>query len=97
MKFWVRDKVAVYMGIDRFVGHVVRVQERILHVQPVDRPHEVQVAPQQCRRLIKKKRREVWVSEEFLKEWKTLADCPHIKPDGDFSFIGYVKFREVKD
>lgn len=84
MKFWVRDKVAVYMGIDRFVGHVVRVQERILHVQPVDRPHEVQVAPQQCRRLIKKKRREIWVNLELM----------------EFSIVqtkGWIRFREVKD
>lgn len=84
MKFWVRDKVAVYMGIDRFVGHVVRVQERILHVQPVDRPHEVQVAPQQCRRLVKKKRREIWVNLELM----------------EFSIVqtkGWIRFREVKE
>lgn len=94
MKFWVRDKVAVYMGVERIVGHIVRVQERVIHVQPVDKANELQVSPKQCRRLIKKKRREIWVSKSDL---SCLSGKFYLTSPGVYEQNDFIKFREVKE
>lgn len=67
MKFQVGDKVAAYLGSKKYVGMVNHIDDR-------REPHMVVVEtetdtlsfhPKQCRRLVKKKRREIWVDPDF--------------------------------
>ena len=57
MKFKVGDRVAVYnIGNSRFCGTITHIDAD--HALRVD---NVYYSPKQCRRLILKKRREIWV------------------------------------
>ncbi|HMX99892.1 MAG TPA: hypothetical protein PK473_03180 [Nitrosomonas sp.] len=101
MKFKVGDRVATYSHEGRLIGKIAVVWdgESMLDISFAFRNGTYRFHYNQCRRLIKKKYREIWVSEEFLKEWKTLADCPHIYSSESnlTNTKGYKRFREMKD
>lgn len=62
--FKVGDRVAVYSGRGRFVGTVETVMNTILEVRLDGRVG--QFHSHQCRRLVKKPRRRVWIAESNL-------------------------------
>jgi hypothetical protein len=93
-KFQVGDKVSVYENGQRYVGHIARVQERILHVERVDAAVELQVHPKQCRKI--KKRMQLWVSQQAL---FAIMDGHYSDVKPKLPEVGcgeWFKFREVK-
>ena len=101
MKFKVGDRVKIYSAEGINYGHVEGIHEPTgnMGVKLISADRIVPVHYKQCRRLIKKKRLEVWVSKEFLSSWESLSPCPHIYPLSDKAHItntkNYIKFREV--
>lgn len=70
MKFKTGDRVCAYDRGERFIGTIIRVQERIIHIKLESRKQELEVHPKQVRRLKKKEnsRRKIYVSATWLKE-----------------------------
>lgn len=89
-KFKAGDRVVIYERQLKHTGVVVNVLPRgHLHVEADDiLPRDIIFSPQQCRRLVKKKRRSVWVSKTSA--FRMLA---HALPPDDLE--NYIEFREV--
>lgn len=85
MKFKVGDRVRVYQCEVKDTGTISDISEDGL-IKVVSKEVTYIVHYKQCRRLIKKKRREIWISP-----------IPEL-----FSYLptpteGWIKFREVKE
>lgn len=97
MKFKVGDRVAVY-GPERDVGTISEVNGRgFVRMDPDDNNFDTNwFHPKQCRRLVKKERRRVWVvfAEHISQRDMLIADPLHIWEPGERQRA--VEFIEVK-
>lgn len=79
--FQVGDRVAVYWYDGRFKGRVLSVNGDLLAVQ-FDSGQQRRSHAKQCRRIVKRKPREWWISQGDLERWgwDHIRDgCVHIK------------------
>jgi len=92
-KFSVGDRVAVYDNGMRYTGTITKIEGRMVNVKCVFLDAELLVLHKQCRRLIKKKREEIWIYPDYLINYPLEgAPQPSITP---IQF--WIKFRRVKD
>lgn len=68
-KFKVGDRVVVYHNASRIVGWLTEITGADSAVFQSDEMSRILVHPKQCRRLIKKKKKEIWVSPDLIKFW----------------------------
>lgn len=97
-----QDRVRVYTANGVFVGVVsyVCADQDCLMIEVQDNPKVERIVHfRQCRRLVKKKRREIWVdldsnSRFYDDDGEETGKFYHAR---DTSFPGATKFREVKE
>jgi hypothetical protein len=99
-EFKVGERVAYYHGRHRYAGGILSIDKGILCIS--DGMGWVHVHPKQCRRLVSKKRRTVWISEMNLinvfnadpgHTGSRVAKIPTWGDNPELS--GMVEFREV--
>lgn len=82
-KFKVGDHVAFYTSLGRTIGTVTQALNEELHIRLDVNPSDrclVKAHPKQCRRLVKKERRRVYIPDVYLKkllEDSVDAQCQH--------------------
>lgn len=71
MKFKPGDRVRVFHGLYSFTGRVAHVDRNILELVDIpDRFRGTRYHEKQCRKLVKRKRRRIWVNEyENSDQW----------------------------
>ena len=94
MKFKACDRVAVYSGAGRWEGEITGIHDGLLRV--LIGGSEAFWHPKQCRRLIKKKRREVWVSPHYLAGEYTPILGDRL-PVASTEVDGWIRFVESKE
>lgn len=105
MKFQVGDRIAIYgpqarggdgkvVGsvMDRVTGVVTSYQDYLLQfIDDSGGGCEYEVHPRQCRRLIKKKRRRVWIPPWVLKNNSGAGEFIQTIPPLDLSFVEFIE------
>jgi hypothetical protein len=90
-EFKVGDRVVCYNCTLRRKGNIIDIDTRYtpntLVIQTDD--DTISMHPKQCRRLVKKKRREVWVHPQGI------GHCDYVKASGNPA-PGWVRFVEAK-
>ncbi len=75
-KFKVGERVAVYQCEKRWLDKVARMNGELLFFECLGGPFH----PKQCRKLVKKKRREFWVNAGWAKYVNIRTDCEFYAP-----------------
>ena len=94
-KFKVGDRVRVYHGLMRFDGTVKQTSTSLLAVEyelssGEKRASEFQT--QQCRKLVKRERRRVWLMRGQLEQGYGVIAAEYSQPEGN----AYAEFVEVR-
>lgn len=100
MKFKIGDSVAVYSHeLGRAVG-------RVVNIQPLKPPwvsvcfdtHTSVVHPKQCRKLVKKERKRIWINLNGCEKQIGFPDATFAPTATfqDYSCNGWIEFVEVK-
>lgn len=92
-QFKVGDRVAFYSGRNRIVTEVSEIDNGILLLKDHDRPDSKWIAnPHQCRKLVKRERREWWV---YVYDDGSIEECEQ-KSSSERKRLYSVKVREVR-
>lgn len=97
MKFKVGDRIVFYWS-ERLIGVVKNVDDKgILTVQYSGSPCFYHVHPKQCRKLVKKKRREFWIEEwpADIDSSNTFRRVMTFEPEDYIGQRPYIHVREV--
>lgn len=85
MKFKVGDWVHVYSGHLVYKGEVTEVREDLEMLQVKQLGVEARwYSPKQCRRVVKKPRRRIWVHESYLKDGISFREVPPDEKPGEW-------------
>lgn len=96
-KFKAGDRVAVYDGADRAVGRVSAIfssANYLLVALDSDQPPRLRGKrwhPKQCRKLVKRERRRVWLMRGQLEQGYGVIAAEYFQPEGN----AYAEFVEV--
>jgi DNA repair exonuclease SbcCD ATPase subunit len=77
MKFKFGDRVAVYRTSGRITGKIVRIHEGLLLVNYHESGYAVWLHPKQCRKLVKKKNKNIDELEDRLTRLEILSAARH--------------------
>lgn len=94
-KFKVGDRVVMYNGFARHTGVINSLVRSSLYQIKIDSTESVMTFHEkQCRKLVKKERRRVWVDVEALRAIS--EDSVNGKGDGLIDVSEWIEFTEVR-